>query len=79
MRVSNRWLSGVWTKTSIVLLTAVWFGLGHYSVQGLAGPNSPGTDLGGYRATGIPTATGLIPAWCCLESADVRNVRMPMP
>ncbi|PYU19352.1 MAG: hypothetical protein DMG32_24640 [Acidobacteria bacterium] len=29
--------SGVWAKTSIVLLTAVWFGLGHYSVQGLAG------------------------------------------
>jgi len=29
--------SGVWAKTSIVLLTAVWFGLGHYAVQGLAG------------------------------------------
>jgi membrane protease YdiL (CAAX protease family) len=28
---------GVWAKTSIVLITSVWFGLGHYSVQGLAG------------------------------------------
>jgi uncharacterized protein len=28
---------GVWAKTSIVLLTAIWFGLEHYSVQGLAG------------------------------------------
>src|SRR5712692_3088052 len=29
--------SGVWAKTLMVLLTAIWFGLGHYSVQGLAG------------------------------------------
>src|SRR3989442_7579467 len=28
--------SGVWAKTLIVLLTAGWLGLGHYSVQGLA-------------------------------------------
>jgi membrane protease YdiL (CAAX protease family) len=28
---------GVRAKTSIVLLTSVWFGLGHYSNQGLAG------------------------------------------
>ena len=28
---------GVWAKTLIVLLTAVWFGLDHYPVQGLAG------------------------------------------
>jgi membrane protease YdiL (CAAX protease family) len=28
---------GVWAKISIVLLTSVWFGLGHYSDQGLAG------------------------------------------
>jgi membrane protease YdiL (CAAX protease family) len=27
----------VWARTSIVLLTSVWFGLLHYSVQGLAG------------------------------------------
>ena len=27
----------VWARTFIVLLTAVWFGLLHYSVQGLAG------------------------------------------
>jgi membrane protease YdiL (CAAX protease family) len=28
---------GAWAKTSIVLLTSLWFALGHYSVQGLAG------------------------------------------
>jgi len=28
---------GVWAKTVIVLLTSVWFGLGHYSLQALAG------------------------------------------
>ncbi len=28
---------GVWAKTFIVLLTSVWFGLGHYPLQGLAG------------------------------------------
>src|SRR3989441_11460824 len=28
---------GVWAKTFIVLLTAGWFGLAHYSLQGLAG------------------------------------------
>jgi hypothetical protein len=28
---------GVGAKTAIVLLTSVWFGLGHYAVQGLAG------------------------------------------
>ncbi len=28
---------GVWAKTLIVLLTAGWFGLVHYPVQGLAG------------------------------------------
>jgi membrane protease YdiL (CAAX protease family) len=29
--------SGVAAKVSIVLITSVWFGLGHYSIQGLAG------------------------------------------
>ena len=29
--------AGVWAKTSIVLVTSVFFGLMHYSVQGLAG------------------------------------------
>jgi membrane protease YdiL (CAAX protease family) len=29
--------SGVWPKTLIVLLTSAWFGLAHYSVQGLTG------------------------------------------
>ena len=28
---------GVWARTLVVLLTSVWFGLAHYSVQGLAG------------------------------------------
>ena len=28
---------GVWAKTFIVLITSVWFGAEHYSVQGLAG------------------------------------------
>jgi CAAX protease family protein len=28
---------GVWARTLIVLLTSIWFGLGHYSLQGLAG------------------------------------------
>jgi hypothetical protein len=27
----------VWAKVVIVLLTSVWFGIGHYAVQGLAG------------------------------------------
>jgi len=27
----------VWAKTLIVLITSVWFGAAHYSVQGLAG------------------------------------------
>ena len=29
--------SGIGAKTSIVLLTSIWFGLGHYAVQGLSG------------------------------------------
>ena len=29
--------SSVWAKTLIVLLTSVWFGLAHYSLQGLPG------------------------------------------
>jgi membrane protease YdiL (CAAX protease family) len=28
---------GAWAKTSIVIITAGWFGLAHYSLQGLAG------------------------------------------
>jgi membrane protease YdiL (CAAX protease family) len=28
---------GVWAKSTTVLITAVWFGLAHYSLQGLAG------------------------------------------
>lgn len=29
--------SSAWAKASIVLITSVWFGLGHYSLQGLPG------------------------------------------
>ena len=29
--------SSLWARTLIVLLTSIWFGLAHYSVQGLAG------------------------------------------
>jgi membrane protease YdiL (CAAX protease family) len=29
--------SGAWAKTSIVLITSAWFGLDHYSLQGLPG------------------------------------------
>ena len=36
-RLGKLFGSGVWAKTSIVLLTAVLFGVLHYSVQGLAG------------------------------------------
>ena len=37
--------SGVWAKTIIVLITAGWFGLAHYSLQGLAGVEQ-GTIVG---------------------------------
>jgi membrane protease YdiL (CAAX protease family) len=36
-RLGKLFGSGPWAKTLIVLLTAVWFGLDHYAVQGLAG------------------------------------------
>jgi len=36
---------GVVAKTSTVLLTSAWFGLGHYVVQGLAGTEQ-GTIVG---------------------------------
>lgn len=36
-RLGKLFGSNVWAKTLIVLLTSVWFGLVHYSVQGLAG------------------------------------------
>jgi membrane protease YdiL (CAAX protease family) len=36
-RLGKLFGSSVWAKTLIVLLTSVWFGLGHYSLQGLAG------------------------------------------
>jgi membrane protease YdiL (CAAX protease family) len=36
-RLGKLFGSSAWAKTLIVLLTAVWFGLAHYSVQGLAG------------------------------------------
>ena len=36
-RLGKLFGTGVWAKTLTVLLTSVWFGLGHYSLQGLAG------------------------------------------
>ncbi|MEY2489357.1 MAG: protease family protein [Verrucomicrobiota bacterium] len=36
-RLGKLFGSGVWAKTLIVLLTAIWFGAIHYPVQGLAG------------------------------------------
>ena len=36
-RLGKLFGSDVWAKTLIVLTTAVWFGLAHYSGQGLAG------------------------------------------
>jgi membrane protease YdiL (CAAX protease family) len=36
---------GAWAKTLIVLITATWFGLDHYAVQGLAGAQQ-GTIVG---------------------------------
>jgi hypothetical protein len=44
-REPKRFGPGVWAKTAIVLLTSVWFGLGHYSLQGLAGVEQ-GTIVG---------------------------------
>ncbi len=49
---------GVRAKTLIVLLTAVWFGLGHYSLQGLAGAEQ-GTIVGLVFGT-IYAVTGRI-------------------
>ncbi len=36
-RLGKLFGSGLWARISIVLLTSIWFGLGHYSVQGLSG------------------------------------------
>ena len=36
-RLGRLFGSGIVAKVAIVLLTAAWFGLAHYSVQGLAG------------------------------------------
>ncbi len=36
-RLGKLFGSGVVAKTAIVLLTSIWFGLAHYTVQGLAG------------------------------------------
>lgn len=36
-RLGKLFGSGIWAKSSIVLLTTVWFGLDHYALQGLAG------------------------------------------
>ncbi len=36
-RLGKLFGQGVWTKTLIVLLTSIWFGLSHYLNQGLIG------------------------------------------
>jgi membrane protease YdiL (CAAX protease family) len=36
-RLGKLFGSGVWAKSSIVLLTSAWFGWDHYALQGLAG------------------------------------------
>ncbi len=36
-RLDKLFGQGVWTKTLIVLITSIWFGLGHYFNQGLTG------------------------------------------
>jgi hypothetical protein len=51
--------SGVWARIAIVLLTSVWFGLAHYSVQGLAGTEQA-TIVGLVYGT-IRAVTGRIP------------------
>jgi len=37
-------------KISIVLLTSIWFGLAHYSVQGVAGTEQARSDSEAARA-----------------------------
>src|SRR5216683_782036 len=59
--------SGVWAKTSIVLLTAILFGLAHYSVQGLAGAEQA-TIVGLVYGT-IMAVTGRIWMLMCAHAA----------
>ncbi len=59
--------SGVWAKTSTVLLTAILFGLGHYSVQGLAGAEQA-TIVGLVFGT-IMAVTGRIWMLMCAHAA----------
>jgi membrane protease YdiL (CAAX protease family) len=50
--------SGIWARVLIVLLTSIWFGLAHYSLQGLAGVEQ-GTIFGLVFGT-IMAITGRI-------------------
>jgi hypothetical protein len=59
--------SGVGARTSIVLLTAAWFGLVHYPVQGLAGAEQA-TVVGLVFGT-IFAVTGRIFILMCAHAA----------
>jgi uncharacterized protein len=59
--------SGVGAKASIVLITSVWFGLGHYSLQGLAGVEQA-TIVGLVYGT-IFAVTGRIFMLMCAHAA----------
>ena len=56
-----------WARTLTVALTSVWFGLGHYSVQGLAGTEQA-TIVGLVYGT-IFAATGRIWMLMCAHAA----------
>jgi membrane protease YdiL (CAAX protease family) len=58
---------GVGAKTSIVLLTAVWFGLSHYYIQGLAGVEQ--AAIVGLVFGAIFAATGRIFMLMCAHTA----------
>jgi hypothetical protein len=58
---------GVWARTFIVLLTAGWFGLAHYPVQGLAGAEQA-TIVGLVFGT-IFAVTGRIWMLMCAHAA----------
>lgn len=57
-RLGKLFGTGVWAKTLIVLLTSVVFGLGHYSLQGLAGVEQ--ATIFGLVFGMIMAVTGLI-------------------
>lgn len=66
-RLSKRFGSGVSARISIVLLTSVWFGMAHYSLQGLAGVEQ-GTIVGLVFGA-IFSVTGRIWMLICAHAA----------